>query len=303
MDFGNRKIIDFVFFLKCRIATKENGTFIGDMSFWNVGNRTLLRIDGTDAVRYLNGQITQDAQLAIRNRDRAFATCVTDAKGKLQAYGSIFSWDGKSVFLEAPLELREILLARIERYLIADDAEIVDVSDDYHLRHVLSIEGNQENPGGMVLRFDRLGVPGMDHWSPVAAPVTEDGISWDDAERIRIRQGVPRWGAELEEGLLPSEAGLEACAISYGKGCYIGQEVISRMKTAGKVNRCLGRFFLADEADQSKNLVGAELLMGETVVGQIRSHAEAHAMGWIKKIAFEEAALLTSCGVKLTRVK
>jgi len=62
---------------------------------------------------------------------------------------------------------------------------------------------------------------------------------------MRIEAGVPRWGAELSEDTLPPEAGLEEAAIDYHKGCYIGQEVISRIKSVGHVNRRLAGFTAA----------------------------------------------------------
>jgi folate-binding protein YgfZ len=62
------------------------------------------------------------------------------------------------------------------------------------------------------------------------------------AESLRIESGTPRWGAELTEETLPPEAGLDLTAIDYHKGCYIGQEVISRIKSVGHVNRQLAGF-------------------------------------------------------------
>ena len=61
----------------------------------------------------------------------------------------------------------------------------------------------------------------------------------DCAERLRIEQGIPRWGRELTDQIIPVEANLEGDAIDYAKGCYIGQEVISRMKMSGQTNKRL----------------------------------------------------------------
>jgi folate-binding protein YgfZ len=64
----------------------------------------------------------------------------------------------------------------------------------------------------------------------------------EDYERLRIERGIPAWGAELTEETLPPEAGLDNTHIDYHKGCYIGQEVISRLKSVGHVNQTLCRF-------------------------------------------------------------
>ena len=278
------------------------------MSLWSVGKRCIFRVHGADAVRYLNGQITQDAHLPVAQRDRAFATCVTDAKSRLQAYGSIFSPDGTSIFLEAPYDLRESLLARLDRYLIADDAEIEDVSDSFALLHEVmatdsAARSTADVAAEMSFSFPRLGVAGMDHWLPADAPFPSCELSFFDAERIRIANGEPSWGMELHEGLLPPEAGLESRAISYNKGCYIGQEVISRMKTAGKVNRKLVRLVL-DECEMiAPSVAGENLLCGDSIVGSISSQAGNHAIAWLKKTGFPHSHFLTAAGVSLSRVE
>ena len=66
-------------------------------------------------------------------------------------------------------------------------------------------------------------------------------------ETLRIEAGIPRWGAELSEDTIPVEAGLDKTAIDYHKGCYIGQEVISRIKSVGHVNKELQGFISTDD--------------------------------------------------------
>ncbi len=79
----------------------------------------------------------------------------------------------------------------------------------------------------------------------------EPGRSWrtlypfcdeEAAETLRIERGLPRWGHELTGEIIPTEANLEASAIDYAKGCYIGQEVISRIKMSGQTNKRLCGF-------------------------------------------------------------
>jgi folate-binding protein YgfZ len=64
-------------------------------------------------------------------------------------------------------------------------------------------------------------------------------LSEDAEETFRIERGIPRWGRELKEEIIPTEANLESSAIDYAKGCYIGQEVISRIKMSGQTNKRL----------------------------------------------------------------
>ena len=105
-------------------------------------------------------------------------------------------------------------------------------------------------------------------------------------EALRIDHGVPAWGRELLEGMLPPEALLEATDISYNKGCYIGQEVISRIKSAGKVNRRLTRFSFGAEVpvvpgplvDPEGGIAGELTSISPVVTGGVR-----HALGYVKR--------------------
>jgi folate-binding protein YgfZ len=112
----------------------------------------------------------------------------------------------------------------------------------------------------------------------------------DELEAFRIDHGVPAWGRELMEGMLPPEALLDVTDISYNKGCYIGQEVISRIKSAGKVNRRLTRFAL----DASAPMVPGPLVDGGGAnAGEVTSVSPSatdgirHALGYLKRGATE----------------
>jgi folate-binding protein YgfZ len=135
-----------------------------------------------------------------------------------------------------------VLEARITRYLIADDVEVADLSDKWSLIHFTADPGVA--PAGVIARESaRFGVAGTDWWIPVGVtvkfPESFPLLQGDALEAFRIAHGVPAWDRELYDGLLPPEAGLDVSDISYHKGCYIGQEVISRIKHAGKLNKRL----------------------------------------------------------------
>jgi folate-binding protein YgfZ len=252
------------------------------MSLIDLGTRCLLEIHGPDAVRYLNGQVTQDVRSLAQDPTSALPACVTDAKGRLQGYVTLYQIKDSplTLWVEAPLELRDLLLARLSRYLIADDAEIEDRTDDYRLLHCI---GDTAEPGDF--SHERYGVPGSDRWmkAGVAIEPTEF-LSQERVEAIRVKNGVPLWGRELVEGMLPPEARLDRMAISYQKGCYIGQEVISRIKSAGKLNRMLMSFLLETSASVPS---GTTLLDDAGVdVGELTSVAYPHALGYLHKKGF-----------------
>jgi folate-binding protein YgfZ len=93
-------------------------------------------------------------------------------------------------------------------------------------------------------------------------------IDTDELERRRVEAGVPRWGHELDDRILPAEAGLDATHINFGKGCYPGQEPIARLHYRGKANRALRVLELADVPPYD-----AELVHDGKVVGRVTSAA------------------------------
>ena len=218
------------------------------LGFIVIDSPALLEFRGPDAVRFLNGQLTQDVR-RVAGGKLALPSCVTDAKGRLQFRVWITeSLDG-SLWVEGPADSAEALEARLTRYLIADDVEVHDLTGKFQLIH--QIGDASTPPEGVFVRASRrFNTEGSDWWSPVGFdfPLQIHPLSGEELEQMRIANGVPLWGRELKEGILPPEAGLDATDISYQKGCYIGQEVISRIKSAGKVNKRLVRIELTEDA-------------------------------------------------------
>lgn len=212
----------------------------------NLGSPALLQFRGPDAARFLNGQLTQDVRWVAGGK-RSLPSCVTDAKGKLQFRVSVTEADDGALWVEGPADATSGVEARLTRYLIADDVEVVDLTGSFTLLHLIGVP--EEPPAGVMARIsNRYGVDGVDWWVPCGLEFElPDGTSWlagEELEAIRIASGIPVWGRELTEGMLPPEAGLDVSDVSYQKGCYIGQEIISRMKSSGKVNRRLARLSL-----------------------------------------------------------
>jgi folate-binding protein YgfZ len=231
----------------------------------NLCRRAKWRLSGPDRVRYLNGQVTQDVRLA--DTRRALHACVTNAKGRIE--GEVFfhaSPDGDSLLIDAPAMLRESLGTRLGRYLIADDAELEDVTEDWQLWHRF---GPGLGEGG--LEANRLACAGRDFWLPAGAPSpVADPLTDDEAETLRILRGVPASPQELNGETFPQEAGLEAEVMSFSKGCYVGQEVLSRIKSTGRMPRELAVW----TAESGEPVVGAELWLPDgTRAGVITSGA------------------------------
>ena len=255
--------------------------------FLDLSGRAKFCITGTDRLRFLNGQITNDLRKA--SETSAIEACILNAKGKTDAHIYV-SASGESFLVDAAADLRETLKVRLERYVIADDVQIEDVTDQFSLFHALS----QQSPAlenGRIVSVRRFAEPGWDIWGDAAqyrVSLQELSSQWalcdsDTAEVMRIEEGIPTWGRELTNDIIPIEANLEQRAIDYQKGCYIGQEVISRIKMSGQTNKRLcGLISLDDLPLQPGMKLAAPSAPGKEV-GWITSSTGSKRLG--KEIA------------------
>ena len=212
-------------------------------ALFDLSSRVKLRVSGADTLRFLNGQITNDLRKA--TTAAAIQASVLNAKGKVNA-NVFISVDGDSFLLDADPESREELPLRLEKYIIADDVQIEEVSDRFALFHVTG-ETAPAVPSGRIVQANRFGCSGFDAWTDrteqdsTRAELSATFVPCDEecAEVFRIERGIPRWGRELTDQIIPTEANMETASIDYSKGCYIGQEVISRIKMSGQTNKRL----------------------------------------------------------------
>jgi len=240
-------------------------------AFFDLSARAKLRLTGADRVRFLNGQTTNDIR-----RARAEATqesCVLNAKGHLDAHLFLFATPN-DIWMDVDQELREQLRFRLERYVIADDVVIEDVADQFALFHVLADSEPKTAGAKFCLRSRRVGSEGWDLWVELAGAekmrnvlvVDYRAMDENEWEVSRVENGIPRWGRELTPEIIPPEANLQMRAIDYEKGCYIGQEVISRMKMSGQT-----RQRLCGLVSEKPLIPGMELRTGTKVVGRVTS--------------------------------
>ena len=255
--------------------------------FLDLSERAKFRITGADRLRFLNGQITNDLRKA--SETSAIEACILNAKGKTDAHIFIFA-SGESFLVDAAADLRETLKVRLERYVIADDVQIEDVTDQFSLFHALSRQAPALE-SGRVVSVRRFAEPGWDIWIDTAqhgALLHELSLRWtlcdfDAAEIMRIEQGIPRWGRELTEEIIPIEANLEQRTIDYQKGCYIGQEVISRMKLSGQTNKRLCGLTSMDDIPLQPGMKLVAPSAPEKEIGWITSATRSETIG--KEIA------------------
>jgi folate-binding protein YgfZ len=232
--------------------------------------RLLLRLSGADAFRYLNGQITRD--LGRMAAGHALQACILTPKGKLCA--PLLIWrENDDLIVESAPSLEETLIARLERYIVADDVSVV-VESEHSKSPTIHLFGKLAESEPWVsangIRVDRVGIPGLDlneDFPGVASLAMLDPLV---IEALRIERAIPIWGSELSEETLPPEAGLDRTHIDYDRGCYPGQEVISRLKSIGRVNRLL---ILLTAPGNTPLASGHEIITEEGTVGSITSVA------------------------------
>jgi tRNA-modifying protein YgfZ len=125
-----------------------------------------------------------------------------------------------------------------------------------------------------------------------------DEVGEEELERWRIEAGIPRWGREIDDQILPAEAGLDETHISFSKGCYPGQEPIARQRYRGKVNRKLR--VLEVEGDATP---GTELVLDGKTVGRITSAVPGVALGYVRTEVPDDAQLELAAKPGLARLR
>ncbi len=279
----------------------------------DLSDRGRICLLGEDRTRFLHGQVTNDVS-GLKPMSGCYAALVSH-KGKMESDLNIVALENE-ILLDFESGLSAQIEERLNHFIIADDVEVVDVAPHYGLVNVMGpaafdvlrgwkselarLEepyqtikiGDPDSGEFYVVRNDRVGVEGYDVYIPIAqmegtlrvlevSVEKAEGVTVPERvmEAIRIEHGIPRFGIDMDGSNLAPEAGIESRAISYAKGCYIGQEVIARIRTYGQVAKSLRG--LRIEGEQAP-AVGAELWNGEKRVGYLTSVLKSPDLGdWI----------------------
>jgi folate-binding protein YgfZ len=249
--------------------------------------RGKLRITGTEAAEYLQGQVTNDVE-GLEPGTGCYAALLTH-KGKIAAdmrvlRGQDFVW----LDLEPPA--LPVMARNAGMFGIGRDVNARDVTADYALLSLIGPAARDaldvappdaehawvEGEHGLYVATD-LGVdvicPAADA-DGVRAALGIEPVAEEAAECLRIEAGRPRLGFELNSEVIPQEAGLNERAVSFTKGCYVGQETVARLHYKGKPNRHLRGLRLSQPAEK-----GDEVSAGDRVLGNVGSVTVSPAHG------------------------
>ncbi|MBI3858038.1 MAG: folate-binding protein YgfZ [Planctomycetes bacterium] len=272
---------------------REAAELKGDAGLVDLAWRGVIEMTGRDRVRFLHGMCTNDIKKL--QPGRGCMAAIVNRQGKMVAEMIAYAAEN-ALLIEMDRANLQPTIDHLSRFLVADDVKL-RISDTavlglwgpraqtlLGLRDLADFEFLLRD--ATAVAADRtLGVPGYHLLVPAAksdeaARILGHGVvpaGFAAVETLRIESGFPRWGADMDATLLPMEAGLEPIAVSYTKGCYIGQEVIQRVKTYSEPPKMLVQLEVADAA------VGDKIAAGGEEIGAVTSAIPALALGLLRK--------------------
>ena len=257
-------------------------------------DRGKLLVTGSEAAEYLQGQLTNDIEV-LEPGEGCYAALL-DRKGHMQADMRVLVVDGEKIWIDTEPEGMAAAKRHLEMYKIGRDADVVDASAERaivsligprsaelagssplpeYCHEEIAIEGIECPAVGTALGIDLI--PHAEDRERLIAALAAAGAPPVDpaaAEIVRIENGTPRFGSEMDTATMPAEAGIVAAAVNFEKGCYIGQETVARLHYKGKPNRHLRGLRLSAPAGP-----GATLSLGEKEVGSLGSSCVSPAHG------------------------
>jgi tRNA-modifying protein YgfZ len=256
----------------------------------------VLEVTGGEGAEFLQGQLTNDIE-ALEPGTGCYAALL-DRKGKLRSDMVVLCEAPDRILIVLPGPAAPEVGRHLDMYRIGRDAEV-------HTRSELAVTslGGPRTPeaiGGVPLgrehshrtvrlaERDALAVttpagadliapaPDLDRIEVELASAGVQPVSPEAFEIVRVEAGRPAFGAEMGHDTMPQEAGINERAVSFEKGCYVGQETVARLHYRGKPNRHLRRISASDEI-----AAGDPIMLGDREVGTVGTAVLSPASGWI----------------------
>jgi len=296
-------------------------------AMYDLGWRAKVMVSGNDRVRWMNGMVTNNIKNLQVNRGNY--NFVLNPQGRI--LGDLYAYNrGEYLLLDTERSQLENLLTLLRRYIIMDKVELVDKSSE------LSAIGVQGPTAGEVLKAVGIDDPGLEPmqladltWKGTTITLTRMASDefvtyevWASAEvlpqvwkalvkagavpvgsealeKFRVTIAFPKYGIDIRDRDLPQETG-QHHALNFTKGCYIGQEIVERIRSRGNVHRAFTKFRLEGELPA----VGSKLQADGRELGEITSIArvpteageEMLALGYIRREVLESGAKITYSG-------
>jgi tRNA-modifying protein YgfZ len=257
--------------------------------------RAMLLVSGPDAVEYLQAQLTNDIEAL--SPDEGCYAALLDRKGHIQADMRVLRLAGGGIWLDIEPEPAAAALSHLRTYSIGREVEIEDVSERWAIISLLGprsaelagFDGLRNEHAQRFRDWDGVEVLGVatrlgvdliaraEQSEQLRRLLVEAGaaeVSEAAAEIVRVEAGLPRFGSEMTTETMPAEAGIVDSAVSFSKGCYIGQEPVARLHYKGRPNRTLRGLRLSGPARS-----GEVLRLGERKLGAVGTACLSPALG------------------------
>ena len=268
------------------ILIQKNGAKVSgvDVLYGDRSDRLKLRFSGPQRAWFLHQILTQEFEDIAPGEAREAA--MLTAHGRMVGYLEVLATDDALLAHMEP-GLTDFPEA-IRRYVFATQVEIDDVSDTMALILVTGPDHQEAAgiiPHAHVQPTHALGVPAAYLWVPAsdedsALRALEDSgalrATEEELETIRIRNGAPRWGKDMDTKTFPQEAGIDGYAVHFEKGCYVGQEAMAKIHFRGKVNRRLALLEGGNLEERS------DVSVDDAKVGTVTSSVPGFALAMIK---------------------
>lgn len=251
------------------IPRSELAALREDAAMLELPERGWIKVSGDDRVRWLHAMVSNDIQGLTTGQSRY--CFLLDAQGHIQADAYVRA-DQQHLLLSCEGFVTAKLIETLDRYIFMDQVELEDVTSQFRTFAVLGPKAASLSLSGMLaaspdgiddlrerlhtLGVELVGLAAYNHW--------------------RIEQGIPRLGEDIGPTTLAQETG-QIRAVSFNKGCYLGQEIVERVRSRGRINRHLAGF-------QGEGLTaGAKVTVDGKEAGWITSVSEDLALGYLRR--------------------
>jgi folate-binding protein YgfZ len=245
-------------------------------------DRDLVTVTGPDTFSFLQSLVSQDVDGMADGEVRR--SLLLTPKGKVTSVFRLVRVDAETAWLDLEAGHGDELRDSLTRFKLRVKAELGSPGEPWGM---VPLRGGGDVPNAGRAPDGCVAIPvdgGVDVIGPRAALAAVDGTGALDAdgyERARIEAGIPKLGAELDESTIPQEAYLDVDAVSFTKGCFLGQELVARIDSRGHVNRLLRRLRAADAAVAFAP--GTEVTVDGKPVGTVTSSVPGVALGYVRR--------------------
>jgi len=289
---------------------------------------TTIEIAGKDRIKWLQGMVTNDVKLT--SNQVAVESFVVDVKGRVLAHGWVFEAQEALFYVSLGEGQAKSLLTHWDRYIIREDVRLTDISSEWKWgfvakadvkahkglkdnieNHVFIVNDDLATPMQVVLTNDILGRDRVLVGDKTSSDSSSNGstqpalISHHMFHQLRIRHLLPMVGIDFDEKILPQELARDSRAISFQKGCYLGQETIARLDALGQVQKKLTKLSIIPLGDETRvPPIGLKLHLADKEVGWLTTVEKSLtgswiALGYVRRSAFPIGTELLADGFSI----